>query len=221
MLDGVCLRDTGSGELRFHTLPAPTQADRNQVERLLRYTARPPIATERLELLPDGRVYYALKRTWSDGTAAVTMDPLSFIGRLCALIPPPRCHLIRYAGVLAAHSKHRVEVVPGYAPPPVEQPVAEQLPLFESSVLLRPLAQSQQEPSKPPHPSGHAWALLMQHVFAKDVLQCEHCQGRPRVIEVAKMQEAIARVLAHAGLGPRPPPRPRRAPPPQLSLPHV
>ena len=33
MLDGVCLRDTGSGELRFHTLPAPTQADVQEVAR--------------------------------------------------------------------------------------------------------------------------------------------------------------------------------------------
>jgi hypothetical protein len=147
------------------------------------------------------------------------MDPLSFIGRLCALIPPPRFHLIRYAGVLGPHSKHRAEVVPGYAPPPVEQPIAEQLPLFAPSDLLRPVAQSRHEPTKPSHPSRHAWALLMLHVFAKDVLECEHCQGRLRVIEVAKTPEAIARVLAHAGLGPRPPPRQPRAAPLQLSLP--
>ncbi len=147
------------------------------------------------------------------------MDPLSFIGRRCALIPPSRFHLIRYAGLLAPHSKHRAEVVPGHAPPPVEQPVAEQLPLLAPSDLLRPVAQSRHEPTKSRHPSRHAWALLMLHVFAKDVIECEHCQGRLRVIEVAKTPEAIARVLARAGLGPRPPPRPPRAPPLQLSLP--
>jgi hypothetical protein len=170
---------------------------------------------------------------------------LTAIGRLCALIPPPRFHLIRYAGVLASHSKHRAEVVPGHAPPPVKQRIAEQLPLFAPSDLLRPVAEARHEPTKSRypfgyhearHPSRHAWALLMLHVFAKDVLECEHCQGRLRVIEVAKTPEAIARVLAHpfgchtpsgvtkrvearrAGLGPRPPPRPPRAPPLQLSL---
>lgn len=29
------------------------------------------------------------------------------------LIPPPRFHMLRYHGVLAAHAKHRREVVPG------------------------------------------------------------------------------------------------------------
>jgi hypothetical protein len=122
-------------DVNLHADRAIDGRDRNQLERLLRYTARPPIATKRLELLPDGRMRYALGRTWSDGTSAIMMDPLSFIGRLCALISPPRFHLIRYAGVLAPHSKHRAQVVPGFAPPPLEPPVTERLPLFAPSVL--------------------------------------------------------------------------------------
>ncbi|MBX3270398.1 MAG: transposase [Sandaracinaceae bacterium] len=37
--------------------------------------------------------------------------------RLCALVPPPRFHIIRYHGVLAAHSSARAEVVLGREPP--------------------------------------------------------------------------------------------------------
>lgn len=48
------------------------------------------------------------------------LDPLDFIARLVALIPPPRFHLLRYHGVLAAHANARSEVVPGPAPEPSE-----------------------------------------------------------------------------------------------------
>ena len=62
---------------------------------------------------------------------------------------------------------------------------------------------------------------MMQHVFAKDVLACPHCEGRLRLVEVAKTTESIARVLADAGLGyrgPRAPPRLHAAPEYQLKL---
>jgi hypothetical protein len=37
--------------------------------------------------------------------------------RLCAAIPPPGFHMIRYFGVLSSHSAHRYEVVPLLAEP--------------------------------------------------------------------------------------------------------
>jgi hypothetical protein len=61
-----------------------------------RYTGRPPVATERLSLLPDGRLLYRLKRNGRDGTSHVIFDPLDFIGKLAALVPPPRFNLVRY-----------------------------------------------------------------------------------------------------------------------------
>ena len=43
------------------TVAAP---DRTRLERLARCVCRPAVATERLSLLPDGRVAYALKNRW-------------------------------------------------------------------------------------------------------------------------------------------------------------
>jgi hypothetical protein len=40
-------------------------------------------------------------------------EPLDFIARLAALVPPPRAHLARYHGVFAPHSRWRKDVVPG------------------------------------------------------------------------------------------------------------
>jgi len=61
-------------------------------------------------------VRLALKRPFHDGTVAVDLDPLSLLVRLCATVPPPKMHQVRYAGVLASAHKSRPVVVP---PPPV------------------------------------------------------------------------------------------------------
>ena len=94
-------------------------------EQLVKYVLRPPIAQERLELLPDELVRVALKRPFKDGTVAVDMDPLSLLCRLAASVPPPRAHGVRYAGVLGAASKLRPLVVP---PPPAPEPGAAKTP---------------------------------------------------------------------------------------------
>jgi len=56
------------------------------------------------------------KRPWSDGTSAVTLEPLALIARLAALVPPPKRHTVRYFGVLSSHAAARSLVVPQPAP---------------------------------------------------------------------------------------------------------
>jgi hypothetical protein len=43
------------------------------------------VANERLSLLEDGRVLYALKIRWRDGTTHVAFDPVDFVAKLAAL----------------------------------------------------------------------------------------------------------------------------------------
>ena len=69
--------------------------DRMRLERLARYAGRPPLASERLSLLPDGRLLYRLKHRWRDGTTHVIYEPLELLERLAALVPPPRFNLSR------------------------------------------------------------------------------------------------------------------------------
>ena len=69
---------------------------RRQLERLCRYVARPAVATERLSVLPDGRVMYRLRHIWSNGATHIVFEPLDLIGKLAALVPPPRFNLVRY-----------------------------------------------------------------------------------------------------------------------------
>ena len=86
--------------------------DRERLEALCRYAARPAVSESRLPELPDGRIGYALKRHFSGGTTAVVMTKAVRMERLCALVPKPRKHLVTYSRVLAPASGLRLKVVP-------------------------------------------------------------------------------------------------------------
>ena len=89
-------RCAGLDGLNLHANVHIGTRDRERLERLLRYAARPAVALDRLSKLPDGRLVYRLKRIWSDGTTDVIFEPLDFIAKLAALVPPPRVHLTRF-----------------------------------------------------------------------------------------------------------------------------
>ena len=195
------------GGVNVHAGAAVPSRDRQRLERLCRYVARPPLAQERLEFTADGRCRYNFRHAWKNGVHAVLLDPLDLIARLCALIPPPRFHTLRYHGVLAAHANARAEVVPGHR---LESAEPTQIPLsFTEPTALEGITKQG---------ARHPWAWLLQRVFAVDIMTCPRCRGAMRLVKIANKPDEIARVLADLGLGARPPPRPRPPPTGQLEL---
>jgi hypothetical protein len=97
----------------LHANVAVPGRDRRRLERLCRYVARPPVATERLSRMEDGRLLYRLKHRWRDGTTHVVFEPQELVEKLAALVPPPRFHLVRYHGILGPCASERDRVVPG------------------------------------------------------------------------------------------------------------
>jgi hypothetical protein len=93
--------------------------DRNRLERLCRYVARPPLAMDRLEEMADGRLAYRLKTRWRDGTTHVVMERRELLERLAPLIPRPRAHQVRFHGVLAPCASGRNRVVPPVVGPTI------------------------------------------------------------------------------------------------------
>ena len=98
------------------SLPAHQRA---KLENLCRYVLRPPLAVERLERLPGGRLAYRMKAPWRDGTTHVIMSGGELVEKLAALVPAPRFHLVRYFGILASAAKQRSSIVP--VPPVVRK----------------------------------------------------------------------------------------------------
>jgi hypothetical protein len=79
--------------------------DRDALERLCRYGARPAFALERLAWTDDRRISYKLKRPWPDGRTHLIMEPVAFLRRLVGIIPPPRRHLVRYPAIRLSENR--------------------------------------------------------------------------------------------------------------------
>jgi hypothetical protein len=180
---------------------APVKAgERDRLERLLRYLLRPAVAESRLRLLADGSVLLKTKSKWDDGTTHLVLDPLELLEKLAAIIPRPQINLVIYHGVLGPNSKWRKRVV----------------------AYGRPAPEAEPEPARP-SPDRYEWAELMRRTFGFDVLACEKCGGRLKLIALIEQPAVIEKILTHLGLpteGPRP--CPARAPPEepeQLDLP--
>jgi hypothetical protein len=116
------------GGMSLHAAVAVPARDRRRLERLCRYVARPPLAHDRLEVTPDGRLALRLKTRWRDGTTHILMERHELLERLVPLIPPPRAHQVRYHGVLAPCASARDRVVLGPRPPLAAAEVQAPLP---------------------------------------------------------------------------------------------
>jgi len=164
-------------------------------ERLSRYILRPPLANDRLTLSDDGTVHLAFKRPWSDGTAAVTLEPLALIARLAALVPPPKRHTVRYFGVLSSHAASRSLVVPH----PAEAHLA-----HAAAAAAKPArAKSKYIP----------WAELLRRTFAIDI-KCSKCGMPLRLRALIKTETVIKKLLLAMHLPAEPPElHPARPPP--------
>ncbi len=100
------------GGMSLHAGVGVPARDRRRLERLIQYVARPPLAHDRLEKRPDGRLTLRLKTRWRDGTTHILMERSELIERLVPLIPPPRAHQVRYHGILAPCASQRGWIVP-------------------------------------------------------------------------------------------------------------
>ncbi len=171
--------------------------DRAGLERLCRYGGRPAFAGERLALTAGGQVSYRLKKPWPDGRTHLELSPVAFLRRLAGILPPPRRHLVRYAGVFASRARRRARVV---ALAPGNRADAD-------AVVIAPSQSTDStSPAVPtPTPPGRRaqarlpWAELLQRVFAEDVLACP-CGGRRRVLAFITDLHVASDILAALGL---------------------
>jgi len=189
----------------LHAGVAVPAGDRARLEHLCRYVLRPPIAQESLAIAPDGRVRLELRRPWRDGTRALLFDPLDFLGRLAALTPKPRVHLLLYHGIFAPHAARRRAAV-ARAREAAEGPAAGgSAPGSPAGVPSQPAAGrsppiDEAAGAAAPRKSGWVrWADLLRHVFEIDVLHCARCGGRLRFIAAIDDPEVVRRCGGSSG----------------------
>jgi hypothetical protein len=199
------------------------------LERLFQYLLRPPLAHDRLELMDSDRVRLRLKRPWRNGATHLELDPLSFLGRLVTLVPPPGMHQVRFHGALGARSKVRRAIIPsrpasprplvqlglfagdrahdrarqtdGPAPPQaLPTPVLE--PPTDGSPESETIARPQSEaPKRLPKLQRMTWARLLKRMAGFDMETCPRCDRPLRLLEIVLEPDAIAATLTASQRG--------------------
>jgi hypothetical protein len=187
-----CARVVG---LSLHANVSVPARDRKRLERLCRYVARPPLASER---------YHGVRAPASPWLTVATRDRRA----------PPDAE--RRPGAPA-------DLTPGRAPESrgggSQQSAAPSLPplpsangrLLDRAHLTAPVATSRgisdpRSASLRPRDRRLSWAALMQRVFARDVLKCPACGGRMRLIAAIEQPSVIEAILRSHNLAARAPP---------------
>jgi len=151
------------------------------VERLLGYMARPPVCEERLKINTDGSIYYKFKTPWSNGTDGILFESgVEFIEKLVSIIPPKYQHNIKYYGCFAPASWVRKE-----------------LKAQNNSKIESKRVKLGDKNSK--------WAEGIKRVFKRDLSVCPKCSANMVIIAVCISYETVQAILNYFKVPNRPP----------------
>lgn len=161
----------------MHARTKTNTLDRDGLERLMRYMARGPLGSERLEIVGQNKVQLRLKTPWEDGTHSLTFSFSEFLERLTALIPLPRAALVRWGGCFAPASPYRKEIV--------------------LKPQLKKGFDRESEDATPQVRFNRS--KLLARTFKIDVDICEHCGGNIKIIAGIVNSFEISRYLKNIG----------------------
>jgi hypothetical protein len=169
----LCYASSG---FSLHAATRIVGGNKEGLERLCNYVARPPLAQGSLNRITDNEYSFKLKTQWSDGTTHLILSPMELLEKLAALVPPPRANLVRYHGVLAPNAKGRSEIVP-------KKP--------DDEVLRKTRGKSR---------NRLLWAALLARTFRLDMETCPHCGGKMRIVAAITDGASIKKYLDGVGL---------------------
>ena len=151
---------------------------------------------------------YQLKTPWRNGTTHVEFEPIEFIAKLAALVPPPRAHLTRFHGIFAPNSSLRAQLTPSGRGK-------------KSATDAESTKASSDERTPDQRRRAMSWAQRLKRVFTPgilpsalraslrlfqiapgdlvgiDVSTCVHCGGAVRIVASIEEPNAILAILAH------------------------
>jgi hypothetical protein len=141
--------------------------DREGLERLIRYCARPAFASEKLKWVRPGKLLsYTSPKPDPKGQITFLLDPMQLIDKLASLIPPPKRHRHHYYGVFAPASPLR-KAVTDHAGKQIPQAIQKQ----EVAAVQRKTSLF-----------FSLWAILIARIYGVFPLECPKCGGSMRII---------------------------------------
>jgi hypothetical protein len=189
--------------------------DRDGLERLLRYCARPPLAAGHLQWVDahHEQLCYRLPKPLADGSTELILPALELLERLSAFIPPPRIHRHRYFGVLAPNAPLR-PVVTALACEQAETDPDRAKPSSASNGADGATSEPSPSDAKPPSPAISLWAMLLARIYEIFPLVCPRCGGEMEIIAFITEAPTVRAILTYIGEPSEAPPiSPCRGPP--------
>ena len=168
----------------LHAASYVEAGDKDGLERLCRYVARPPLAAGSLNQHSKDLLSFKLKTPWSDpptpklrrasSTTHLILSPSELIEKLAALVPSPRKNIVRYHGVLGPNARNRDKIVPG-----------EETNLDDKVVA--------------PKKYRIKWSALLARVFRVDAPKCPRCAGKMKIVAALTDPVSIRQYLKGTG----------------------
>jgi hypothetical protein len=154
--------------------------DKDGLERLIRYCARPPFKSENIRM-HNSLINYRLPKPSHDGRLFMTIDPLDFLERISHFIPYPRRHRRHYHGVLAPSSPLRKHVA------------------ANAQKRLENTAKAREEVVEKTKKVSQNWASLISRIYEVDPLTCSSCGKKIKIIAFVMHSAQIRRILSGIG----------------------
>ena len=153
--------------------------DVDALERLIRYCARPPFASENLRW--SGKLLiYRFPKPSHTGKTYMQLDPLDFLNRISKFIPYPRRHRHHFHGVFAPNSPLRGQVT------------------LNAKKRLSDMPQPMQEAVEKIKKASQTWAQLISRIYEVDPLICS-CGNKIKITSFVTHPEQIRRILKGIG----------------------
>ena len=127
------------------------------------------------------------------------------MAKLAVLVPAPRAHLTRYHGILGPAAVWRPLIIPTANDSSNEMLVNPQ-PSAQASTAPDVDADSTPQTLPSARHRNYTWAELAKRVFLVDVLHCERCGGRMKIISSIHPPDTTRKILECLGLPSRAPP---------------
>jgi len=156
----------------------PTE-DRQGLERVARYIARPALAIDSIRRRQDGRLEIQTPPDPRTGATVRIFDPLEWIHAVTAHIPDRGQHQVRYYGALSNRARVTIAGLNGqsYRPSEVQQQGDEGE--IDSSRARRA-----------------SWARLLRKIFEVDPLLCT-CGAQMKIVSFITEPRVVDRILRH------------------------
>ena len=136
-------------------------------------------------------VRYQVSKT-NGGPAYHEWTGVEFVGRVAALIPPARKHVVRYYGALGPRSPLRGALTGATK----AKATSEEL---EAGYSVTVAGKISREARRAASKALRAWAACVKKIFEVDPVRCGKCGGEMTLAAVILDDKELDRILAHQG----------------------